>query len=140
MQVIGIHDEGPRRYIEWLEKGIFDALHHRYLHVILLEVYTVRAPSSALGGTIEQNGDERAQVKKDKLLEVYAFTVTYGESGAQLMISNMANGKEEEILQKQSIKKNTTDVLRSLLHMTKTLLPLPKRRIISARVSLFHAL
>lgn len=135
MQVVGSRNEDARRYIEWLEKGVFDALHRCYLNVVLLEIYTVAdsgcVPHDATGHDDENHG----QFKKDKLIEMYAFTVTYGESGAQLMMANKVNGNREEILQRQSIKKNTTDVLRSLLHLTKTLMPLPKKRIISARVS-----
>lgn len=101
-----------------MEQGIFDALQKKYLDVVFLQVFSV------------DKKDTSPIPKACNLLEVFSFGVTYGRDGAQLRVSSGDPSGD-----KDTIKKNTTEVLHTLVHMISQLQPLPRERILSVKVS-----
>lgn len=108
--------------MDWLEKGIFDALQKKYLQTVLLEVFEELA--------VKRN-KKKAGVRR-KLLECYTFTVTYFDGQAQLALAGDEN--DSTTISKERIKQTTGEVLQSLVHIASSLDPLPSSKIISMKV------
>lgn len=126
-----------RQYTEWLELGAFDAIQKQYLDVILLEVFA-RVPSNPTG-----TGNAKSQAgRKGELLECFSFSINYEKDGAQLQLSGKGSSGATSCPTgtKEEIKKNTRQLLRSLVELTQTLEPLPKNRILSMTVSPYSVL
>lgn len=134
MRLTGENNKSAKRYVDWLEKGVFNALEHRYLSDVLLEIYAPQ--NETLCSDIKQGDVQTLGVKpkKGRLIEMYTFSVTYGDFGVKLLMVDKADKKNQESINRPTIKNSTIDVLRSLLFKTRALLPLPKNCVIAVRV------
>jgi HORMA domain len=97
---------------------------------------TQKADSGAHGDRCRHSkGDQHL---KRRLLEVFSFSVSYPNSKSDPVFSisrsRNADMKNEVALSKDSIKKNTSEVLRLLVEMTSTLQPLPENRSVSVKL------
>lgn len=127
-------DPNATRYIDWLEKGVFEALNCGYLSDVLLEIYHPTARSTSNSGSASSSSAENTK----RLCEMYAFSVVYGNSNIQL---SLADTKESQLtkentsqFQKKNIFKSSKQLLNAILRMTQSLAPLPTKHIISIRV------
>lgn len=114
-----------RAFVDWFEKGVFDALQNKYLEVVMLQVFA-RDPKAkkGKGGTAQR-----------ELLECFSFHIKYNEDGsAKLSLSGSGGATSLPNDSKEAVKKNTSEVLRSLVEMTSSLKPLPKHRILCLKV------
>lgn len=121
-----------RIFVDWLERGIFDALTRKYLQIVLLEVY-----DGTRGGA---DGEKGAPTSRE-LLECFSFNVSYNEQGAHVMVaereaaaSATAGATSTALDTKEQIKQNGETVVRTLVQMAQTLRPLPKKRVLGVRV------
>jgi hypothetical protein len=72
-----------------------------------------------------------------RLLEVFSFSISYPKaSGPEISLSRAspANGSSPAQCSRQSIKHNTSEVLRLLVELSSTLQPLPDNRVISIKL------
>lgn len=155
--------EDTRRYVDWFERGVFDALQKRYLQVVCLEVYdaaehsspaqkanaNATAPSIANGNTAAVGGGSSAvrsnrgdatssktPTCRRELLERFTFTVTYGSEGPMLGVSRSTPREAQPALHtRDRMKQSAVELLRSLVELSSTLRPLPESRVITMRVS-----
>lgn len=123
--------EEVQRFVDWLELGVFDALQHKYLEVVLLQVFA---------GQVDNAKGGKEAGKQKELLECFSFNVSYGSDGAHFQLSGMegvhATSRPQD--SKDHIKMNTSDVLRTLVELTNSLRPLPPNRILSMKVGDMH--
>ena len=123
-RLVGTKKEEARHLIDWLERGVFDALQKDYLEVVLLEVYS----------DTSKNESGRNNKKDRELLESFSFKVTYQNGIAGLQVSGATGTVSDTLPSKDDIKRNTSAVLKSLVKLTYTMKPLPRDRIISMKV------
>lgn len=121
-------------YVAWLEKGVFDALQRKYLHMAHLEIFAYR-------GT-KQPSDPRSKIilattGAGPLLETYTFTVSYGNKGPEfhLLPDSLAEQPAYTSQTPDSITEKTAGVIETLINMTSTLRPLPPKCLLSMKVS-----
>lgn len=82
-----------------------------------------------------KKGSRATNPEPKDLLECFSFYVSYtGEGTAQLRVSGSDGATSRPQDSRETVKKNTSEVLRSLVEMTSTLRPLPKHRILSVKV------
>lgn len=124
-KIVGVEKEEVRLFVDWLEQGVFHALQHKYLEVVLLEVFASDKPK----------GSNKKKTGKKQLLECFSFKVSYDKNGAQFHVSG-SGGTSRPLDSKEHIKRNTSEVLRSLVALTHSLRPLPPNRILSMKVCL----
>ncbi|OIR59167.1 MAG: meiosis-specific protein HOP1 [Amphiamblys sp. WSBS2006] len=112
-------------FVDWFEKGCFDAMEKRCLRTITLEIH------------------ERE--KEGHPLEVYEFNITYpaalpNKPKAQPQIYvRLTNGKSDiaETTDADSFKKAAVVMLRSVCLLTQTLEALPERKSLTMRLSYY---
>lgn len=105
---------------------MFDALQRKYLEVVLLEVFAVDA----------QKGKKKKKgTTKKELIECFSFKVSYDENGARLQQLSGGSANRQSETCRDQIKRNTAEVLHSLIDLTHSLRPLPPNRILSMKVS-----
>lgn len=145
-KIVGVEEDGEvRRFVNWLELGVFEALKSKYLDVVLLEIYTV--DDGATGEKVGPPSTERAtsaaaaldKAARRSLIECFSFKVSYGEDGApELHLSTSKDATEGATSlpmdSKAQIKKNTSEVLRTLVELTHGLYPLPEHRMLSIKL------
>lgn len=136
LSTIDQDNEDARKFVQWLEEGVFDALSKKYLATVLLEVYEVieKGNTSSPGDLNEiletQRGESTAPTRK--ILEVFSFSVSYPSavSGPEF---SMSRGQNEE-LTRNRIKQSTNEVLVQLMKLASTLAPLPENRVVSMKL------
>lgn len=121
-------------FVAWLEKGVFDALQKKYLHMAHLELFEysgTKLPSPPSSKAILPSKGA------GQLLETYTFTVTYGKKGPKFHLAQDLS-IHHDIQTSQSpasITNKVANVIRNLIAMTKTLRPLPETCMLSMKVS-----
>lgn len=121
-------------FVDWLEKGVFDALQKKYLHMAHLELFEYDGPRIPSHPTcrvvLPSNG-------AGQLVETYTFTVTYGKKGPKLNLAQDLNTHHDilPIQSPDSFTEKTSTIIQNLIHMTNTLRPLPATCMISMKVS-----
>eukprot|EP00923_Selenidium_pygospionis_P004380 GHVN01007028.1.p2 GENE.GHVN01007028.1~~GHVN01007028.1.p2 ORF type:complete len:478 (+),score=53.10 GHVN01007028.1:2-1435(+) len=114
------------QFMDWIEKGCFDALAKKYLRSITLEIH---------GG----EGEEP--------LETYEFNVTYPSSDVHnavdkenprvcLTLKNKGN-EMAQTSDEEDFKKTAMKMLRSICLLTQTLDTLPEKKYLSMRLSYY---
>ena len=109
------NSEETQLVIEWLEKGVFDALQKQYLRVVSFVVL-----------------DEA----KDQVLENYDFKVKYPSSGPQLSMqaNGSGNAATSPVQTKEEVARSIRVLLRRLITLTQSMAELPDERVITMRV------
>eukprot|EP01119_Soliformovum_irregulare_P026254 TRINITY_DN9983_c0_g1_i1.p2 TRINITY_DN9983_c0_g1~~TRINITY_DN9983_c0_g1_i1.p2 ORF type:complete len:594 (+),score=203.61 TRINITY_DN9983_c0_g1_i1:2028-3809(+) len=105
----------------WLEEGVFEALNHKFLRVIIFGIYT--------------NPEDPTS-----MLECYSFDITYPNGAAiEMRVSKSTNNNrpsaDSSIIEtKEQIKKATIQLLRTLISMASTLKGLPDDRYLTMKL------
>ncbi|SCU79936.1 LAFA_0B06568g1_1 [Lachancea sp. 'fantastica'] len=98
-------------FLDWLEKGVFQSIRHKYLKGLSLGVFAQEdAPT--------------------ELIEDYLFSFSYGDDG-QVHLS--MNGENESISLLDS-RKVVQQLMRRFIIITQSLEPLPEKRFLSMRL------
>lgn len=119
-------DADVQTFVDWLERGVFDALKRKYLDVVVLEVYKTCQRNTS---TIGIPSTER------ELLECFSFKVTYNGENAHLSLSGRdATSAPTET--RRQLGRDIAEVLRHLVSLTHTMRPLPKNHSVGIKVSL----
>lgn len=148
--VCGSEKKEAELFIQWLEKGVFDALTKKYLSTVFLEVFeNIEGQEGNKENDVRvgtQCGDSGIPLgKKDennhsrRLLEVFSFEVSYpvDSDGPEFRMSRSGprgGEKDDGECSRENIKQNTASVLRRLVELASTLAPLPDDRVISMKL------
>lgn len=97
-------------FLEWVEKGLYDALRHNYLRAFQLLIY------------IEESSPH-------ELVESYVFTL---DSGDELTIS--INNSETKLSTNVSAREKVQHLIKRLIVLTQTFDTLPEEKFISLRL------
>ena len=110
------------QFVDWIEKGCFDALERGYLKSIVLGIYTDKH-------------------RPTEMVESYTFQITYHDDlSPQLHLSSHSNSRNNKLsgdigsLGGEDLEKGTVQLLRTLLIMVQTLAPLPDERYLTMKL------
>ncbi|CAG8472663.1 1663_t:CDS:10 [Paraglomus occultum] len=99
--------------LDWLEKGIYDALHRHYLRSVVFGIFL--------------DPDE-----PDKFVESYTFAISYVNGTPSLKIQNdrevLMDARSAAGKGMEEVEKSTRQLLRGLILLTQSLKPLPNKR------------
>ncbi|KAG2375185.1 hypothetical protein C9374_010189 [Naegleria lovaniensis] len=116
-------NDEARTLIDWLEKGVFEALKKKYLRVIIFGVCS--DPSNEM----------------ESMIESYEFKITYPDrEGAQVNVSRVENNQTNKKVgikcgqTKQEITQSMIMMLRTLITLAQTLQPIPETRYITMKL------
>ena len=125
MKIVKRERQDVKQFMEWIEQGVFDALKKQYLDIVLLQIYEAR--------TTKQG--KKKEMERGNLLEAYSFQVNYDECGNAQLSCSGSNVGSKVASDKEDIRNNCSQLIRSLIRLTHTLLPLPANRMLSMKVS-----
>eukprot|EP00755_Sulcionema_specki_P039056 Sspe_Gene.112112::Locus_94661_Transcript_1_1_Confidence_1.000_Length_1373::g.112112::m.112112 len=113
IKILTPNTDDSRLLLEWLEKGVFEALSKRYLHVVSLVV---------LDGT----------GKDENVIESYDFRVSYPEAGGAAVTTSKHTPKKSHT--KEEVTTSLGDMLRALITITHVMADLPDERVVTMRL------
>eukprot|EP00917_Polyrhabdina_sp_WS-2016_P009865 GHVP01021660.1.p1 GENE.GHVP01021660.1~~GHVP01021660.1.p1 ORF type:complete len:465 (+),score=80.48 GHVP01021660.1:1084-2478(+) len=103
-------------FVDWIEKGCFDALSKGYLKTMTLEIYSE---------------DEKT------LLEIYEFNIKYnGAADKENIELNLTSGEKviTKVVSEEEFRSTAVKMLRSICLLTQTLDPLPEKKYLSVKL------
>ena len=103
--------------LKWMDKGVFDALKHKYLKTMAFCIF-------------EGSGDRDAS----RLLERYMFKVTYPLSGGYSLDNLSVQNQEENtttVMGPKALQAKAVHMVRGLISLCSTFESLPEERTIS---------
>ncbi|XP_024530729.1 meiosis-specific protein ASY1 [Selaginella moellendorffii] len=108
------YDNESRRLIDWIEKGVYDALQKKYLRSMMFSICS---------------GDD------GPLIEEYEFSFTYPENSCEMTIARAGDEKSGRNVSSgdktmKSMKKSVCRIVRTLIQLMRTLDNVPTERTI----------
>ncbi|GAW83302.1 HORMA domain protein [Plasmodium gonderi] len=137
--------------INWLEKGVFDAIEKEYLRILILDINDIYDNSiecykfsfsynSFMGGkigiTLETSKNNPSNVSTDNIVEEKRknFNIDRLKDIKDRLLNKNKKKKETSLCFKKDAKQKTYELLRSLVLLTQTLNPLPERTYLSMKL------
>ncbi|EUD68781.1 hypothetical protein C922_00469 [Plasmodium inui San Antonio 1] len=137
--------------INWLEKGVFDAIEKEYLRILILDINDIYDNSiecykfsfsynsirgGKIGITLETSKNNPNKVCTDSQMEEKRknFNLNRLKDIKDRLLNRKKTNKETALCFKKDAKQNTYELLRSLVLLTQTLNPLPERTYLSMKL------
>ncbi|GAO51044.1 HORMA-domain-containing protein [Saitoella complicata NRRL Y-17804] len=109
------YSEEANTLLDYIEKGVYDALEKRHLRSVILAIYLDPA-------------------KPHDIIESYTFSFAYKSTGEACMTIIDTNGQPIDGVKNLDARKSVQALLRRLIMLTQTLRPLPDSRWITIKL------